>query len=662
MPLPPHRTAHFRTAHFSLPRACHPAFNRLWFLGEWRESSHMFSNLVYFLVVLLVYSTYQPSKEHLLPISAGLLLNALLLAGYWLLARLSFRRLRRVEAATMAAGAGSASSLRYHRSLMHLSMAAIVFFTAGVYFFGFKDAVDSAPMLGRSLALSGLTGLLLFLVYLCVLWGEAFPSYARLYRSRLTRLRFVASQVRFNLPIILPWLFLTGGVDAAAALPWANVKGWILSESGQVVFFVGFLGLLVLIFPVLVRYLWGLTPLPAGPWRTAIESFAERSGFRFAEVMLWPLSEGEALTAGVMGVFRSVRYLLITPALLTVLSPEELEAVLGHELGHVKRHHLLYYVLFFGGYLVLAYALSDLSYYLILLSDRAVDLLIADQGRQGTAATVLLTAPLAVIMIVYFRFVFGAVMRNFERQADLYAYRLLGSSRGLIGSLEKIAYWSGQSRSLPSWHHFSVAQRVEFLEACDRNPELAKAHDRKVRRMMTALVLALVLIGLAGVQVREKGLGEGLNRSLTLRVLEGQARRRPNDPRVYVLLGDVYLRQSRFGEAAAAYEKALALAPGDPVANNNLAWLLATKKNPTQEEKERALLLARMAAGREVQPFILDTLAEAYLVNGRPDAALGVINQALRLLTPRDDRAYFLRQRAKFEAALKKPLAEPEKK
>jgi len=350
--------------------------------------------------------------------------------------------------------------------------------------------------------------------------------------------------------------------------------------------------------------------------------------------------------------------LLITPALLQVLSRDELEAVLGHELGHVKRHHLLYYVLFFGGYLVLSYALFDLSFYLLLLSDRAVDLLVADQGRQGTAVTVLTTLPLAVVMIVYFRFVFGAVMRNFERQADLFAYRLLGSSRGLTGSLEKIAYWSGQSRNLPSWHHFSVAQRVEFLEACDRNPELAKAHDRKVRRMMAALVLVLAVIGLAGVQVREKGLGEGLNRRLTLRVLEGQARRRPNDPRVYVLLGDVYLKQSRTGEAAAAYERALALAPGDPTANNNLAWLLATKKNATLKEKERALLLARMAAGRSVQPYILDTLAEAYLVNGRPDLALRVIDQALKILTPRDDRAYFMKQRARFEAAAKNFKAE----
>ena len=265
----------------------------------------MFNNLVYFLVVLLVYGTYQPSPDRLLPVSIGLVFNALLLAGYWLLARQSFRRLHRVEAAAPAAGAGSASSLRYHRTLMRLSIAAIAFFTAGVFFFGFKDAVTAAPVLGRSLALSGFTGLAFFLAYLCVLWAEAFPSYARLFHSRLTRPRYVASQVRFNLPIILPWLLLTGSVDAASLLPWVGVKEWVLSESGQMIFFIGFLGLLVLVFPVLVRYLWGLTPLPAGPWRTVVESFSERAGFRFKEVMLWPLSEGEALTAGVMGVFRS---------------------------------------------------------------------------------------------------------------------------------------------------------------------------------------------------------------------------------------------------------------------------------------------------------------------------------------------------------------------
>ena len=93
-----------------------------------------------------------------------------------------------------------------------------------------------------------------------------------------------------------------------------------------------------------------------------------------------------------------------------------------------------------------------------------MDLLVAAEGKPDTALSFILSLPIILLMIVYFRYVMGFFLRNMERQADLYAYRITGSVGGLVRSLEKIAHFSGQSRSLPSWHHFSVAQRVDFLE------------------------------------------------------------------------------------------------------------------------------------------------------------------------------------------------------
>ncbi len=56
------------------------------------------------------------------------------------------------------------------------------------------------------------------------------------------------------------------------------------------------------------------------------------------------------------------------------------------------------------------------------------------------------------------------------------------------------------------------------------------------------------------------------------------------------------------------------------------------------------------AATLEPDPAILDTLAEAYFVNGQAEEALKIIQQAM-LKNPRNQE-YFLSQKQKFEASL----------
>lgn len=97
---------------------------------------------------------------------------------------------------------------------------------------------------------------------------------------------------------------------------------------------------MALIFPAIIIRLWGCTPLPPGESRQQIESFCRKQNLAYAEILTWPLFEGRMLTAGVMGLTRKFRYLLITPGLLKAMNQDEIDAVLAHEIGHVKRHHL----------------------------------------------------------------------------------------------------------------------------------------------------------------------------------------------------------------------------------------------------------------------------------------------------------------------------------
>ena len=73
------------------------------------------------------------------------------------------------------------------------------------------------------------------------------------------------------------------------------------------------------------------------------------------------------MTAGIMGILAKFRYILVTDALMDVLSLDELKAVLAHEMGHAKYRHLLFYILFFVGYMAISFGLSDFFMYLFYL-------------------------------------------------------------------------------------------------------------------------------------------------------------------------------------------------------------------------------------------------------------------------------------------------------
>lgn len=598
----------------------------------------MFNNLIYFLLILLIFTAYQPGDEAPVHFSIGI---PLILAGYvlyWRGARLLFTRLRRL----IAAGAVSSSSF-YHRLTVRLSIIAVILFAVDVFVLGLKDVLATAPLLSASTALEGLTGVAFFAGYLALLWAESYDVYKQIYNTRLKRVRFVFSQVRFNLPIILPYLILSAIVDVISWSPLEGLKKWIGSPAGELIFVLVFICILMVYLPPIVKPLWGLKSLPEGPHRDAIIGFCRRNGFKFRDIMLWPLYEGEGLTAGVMGLSPRWRYILVTKSLLRILDENELDAVLAHEFGHVKKHHLALYLVIFLGFMVTAYMLENFLPVLFFLPEWFLTLLVDPE-----AAPYIYMGFMAALMILYFRFIFGFYMRNFERQADLFAYRLTGSVEGLVGSLEKIAYYSGQSRSVPSWHHFSVAQRVEFLEECRNNPIAGRKHDRKIKKMLIGFFLVIALIGATGFSFERSGFGEDVNRKLAVKLLTALALKNPHSFELHFELGNVFFESGRTGDAIAAYERAAILAPKNPEVLNNLAWSLVVKEDASDDEKERGLEIARAAASLKASPHILDTLAEAYYVNGKPDVAVRIIDQAVDLAEPETDLEYYKSQKDKF--------------
>ncbi|MEW6501373.1 MAG: M48 family metallopeptidase [Thermodesulfobacteriota bacterium] len=595
----------------------------------------IYNNLIYILVVLLILSTRAVPAEPQLPPLVALLLFLGKAAGYLFLARRLF------------AGNRRASAPEYFAAEQKLSLVAILCFGLDIYLLDAPYYFAKLPLAATLPATTEWCGIALFFGYLSLLWLAGRPVYGAVFGRRHSARTFLAANLKVNLAIILPWLLLSLLVDLLRLVP--PLRSLLATPWGEPLLILLFFLLLLVLFPALIIRLWGCTPMPAGPLRHQIEQFCRRHRIAYADIMLWPLFEGRLLTAGVMGIAGRFRYLLVTPALLETMTPQEVEAVIAHEVGHVRHHHLQLYLLIFLGFGLLTQLISYPFLSLLLNSGLFFDLVQLSGRSPVTALTVASSMALVALVVLYFRYLFGFFMRNFERQADLYALTAVGEAAPLVRVFEKIAWLSGQIRDLPSWHHFGIGERIDFLRASEADPRRATRHHRKVRLSLGLFVLALA----AGALLLAKmpsDLLEGAPKSrFAEALLLEKISAEPTNPLWRHLLGDLRFSRRDFAAARTAYEDALRLDAGNPETLNNLAWLLLAAEDRRLLDPPRALALARAAAGLSNSPHVLDTLATAYWANGDRARAIAVGEQALK--QEPINRAYYEEQLRRFRTA-----------
>jgi Zn-dependent protease with chaperone function len=366
----------------------------------------------------------------------------------------------------------------------------------------------------------------------------------------------------------------------------------------------------------------------------------------YANILYWPIFGGRMITAGVMGLVKKFRYILVTGAFIRFLEPDEIDAVIAHEVGHIKKNHLLFYLVFFVGYMLVSYATFDLLIYGVLYAEPLYGFIGRIGLNQTTLTSSIFSIVIIVIFLVYFRFIFGYFMRNFERQADTYVYTLFDSAKPLISTLEKIALTSGQPPDRPNWHHFSITKRIDYLKKCETDKSWIGRHDWKIKKSMAVYLTGIILIGVVGYQLNYSETGRQLNQHFFETVIKRELEKTPDNADLYSILGDIYYSRQNYAQTIEAYEQSIMLEPHNPKALNNLAWLLATCEDQDFRRPRRALGLAQKAAALEKAPHILDTLAESYYVNGEFEAAVAAAMRALDLAT--GDRSYYQKQLKKF--------------
>lgn len=265
---------------------------------------------------------------------------------------------------------------------------------------------------------------------------------------------------------------------------------------------VGLTAIALVLAPWALRVLLRTSRLPAGPIRDRLEAAARRLRLRYSDILLWHTHGGVA-NAMVAGPLPWVRYIFLSDRLLDSLPPDEVEAVFGHEVGHVRHGHFLFYILFIA---LSLFALAGLW---------EVGLTAALGERVITTADDVpfwlewQEVPEIALVGAYMFVAFGFLSRRCERQADLFGCRAVSCTnphctghspqtelapdgrtlcpsgiRTFIRALDRVAALNGISRGRPgwlqSWLHSTIALRVNFLEQVIADPTTAVRFQRRV--------------------------------------------------------------------------------------------------------------------------------------------------------------------------------------
>ncbi len=370
----------------------------------------------------------------------------------------------------------------------------------------------AALVLGLPLAIRDVTGNLLLideglallptLAGIAFTWWIYYPVERRLREALLVRHidqceplflppgrgRYVLMQVRLQLLFLLvPTLLIFGAAEAidlaVAALDGSRLA--VLGEGATVVA----AALVVLIAPQLARIVLEVEPLQAGELRTRLLDICRAHRVRVRDILVWR-THGSLVNAAVMGLIGPLRYVLLTDALLELMEGRELESVMAHEIGHVRRHHMFWLLVC----VVAASIVAGVP--LFWVQQRLVGA--AGPWAKAIAAASVIVGAGAVLLA------FGWVSRRFERQADAFAVRHLDASAGAISvqavgilaaALGRVAAQSAVPAQRRSWRHGSIAARQAHLESLVGLPQEKLPIDREVR-WIKAVCAALAAAGL----------------------------------------------------------------------------------------------------------------------------------------------------------------------
>ena len=290
------------------------------------------------------------------------------------------------------------------------------------------------------------------------------------YGFRLER-RFKLSNQRFG-----PWLwdetkgFLVSLIlgSIVVELLYFTIRQW--PQNWWMLAWASFMALFVLLaqlapvvlFPIFYKF----EPLEDEELKRRLIMLGQRAGTQVRGVYRWRLSEKSKKANAALTGLGSTRRIILADTLLDNYTPDEIEAVLAHELGHHVHRHILKsifvqalitFVGFWAANWTLHYAVDHHMF-----------------EELSDFANLPLLALVSVVLSLLLMPVLNAYSRYNERQADRYAFESIASIEPFLSSMNKLADQNLAERTPSKWvewffhSHPSISRRLEAAEAWGR--------------------------------------------------------------------------------------------------------------------------------------------------------------------------------------------------
>ena len=474
--------------------------------------------MVHLLVIALFVVVLTPGPDYVAPMyervgpigATAMVLGALVaiwLPTWWIVAILGRRLARRGDPRSIARADLVVAAAR---------VATVCVVAAGVLGAGWLDAVRAmlsslaGTTSGDLVALDELIAIAPGLLGLAFGWWVAYPI-DRMVREAvmlrdidrgagvpaiLPRSRWVRQAVRHQLAVVV--------VPVATIVIWSELVELLLGSADLMVpavQLVGAAGVFV-VMPVVMCRIWDTVPLDTGALRDMLMGLCERAGVRVRGIRVWR-TNGMMINGAVIGLIGPLRYILLTDALLDRLESRELQAVMAHEVGHIRLRHMPWLLAAVLGTILLLASVTDAVYQ-------------ATVGSVEHAAWMELV--LVAVVLGAGLVVFGFVSRRFEWQADAYAAASMSldedgrscervlpqGADAMICALQRVADLNHVPTRRFSWRHGSIAHRQRRLYDLPGSPCRRLPIDRTVGWIKACSGTAL-LLGVAAMVVSVVG-------------------------------------------------------------------------------------------------------------------------------------------------------------
>ena len=304
------------------------------------------------------------------------------------------------------------------------------------------------------LALTLYVACLLVLFRLLLLPLDLYGGYVREHAYGLATQRLGGWLLDWGKGLLLQMALLVPTVHVLYALIRRDPLRWFVPAAAVLG---GLIVALTFLAPILIDPLFHtFTPLSDPALKARVTRLAERAGFPVEQVLVADASRRTVKANAYVTGFGRTKRIVLYDTLLTGASPEEVEVVLAHEIGHRVHHHIWKGV----GLSILA-LLAGLGVAALVLRWGVTQRLLphaADSAGLPLLVLTLFVLNLATLPVQ------NAISRHFERQADRAALALSRSREAYISMEVGLARSNLADITPPGWAVFLLYTHPPVLE------------------------------------------------------------------------------------------------------------------------------------------------------------------------------------------------------